>query len=253
MFKKFLKICYSIPVLILLASRFLCHAHESEASKPFEKIHAHQSFEAHAHTGWESLYFSEGRDALNGKSLWAGSLEVGYDHFSGGVWYGRSSNHQYDEVQYNLAFTQEINGFQFYAGYSHLVFAKDNESDDEWSAGISYGELPFAFETSLDAYYSMDAEGTFFEWSNTKLFNPSDEFECSLSGIFGWNEGYVSDGHNGMNFFSINLGVGKLITENFSLIGHINQSWAIDRDLNLAGDQGLKDFFHFGLGVEFEL
>ena len=97
-----MKICHSIPVLILLVFRFLCHAHESEASKPFEIIHAHQSFEAHAHTGWESLYFSEGRDALNGKSLWTGSLEVGYDHFSGGVWYGRSSDHQYDEVQYNL-------------------------------------------------------------------------------------------------------------------------------------------------------
>lgn len=239
--------------MVLLASRFFCHAHESETSKPFEKIHAHQSMEAHAHAGWESLYFSEGRVALNGKSLGAGSLEVGYDHFSGGVWYGRSSNHQYDEVQYNLAFTQEIDGFAFYAGYTHLVFAKDNESDDEWSAGIRYGALPFALETSLDGYYSMDAEGTFFEWSNTKVFNPSDEFECSLSGIFGWNEGYVSDGHNGMNFFSLNLGAGKLINENFSLVGHINQSWAIDRDLNLAGDQGLRDFFHFGFGVEFEL
>jgi hypothetical protein len=43
------------------------------------------------------------------------------------------------------------------------------------------------------------------------------------------------------------------MNENFSLVAHINQSWAIDRDLNLAGDQGLKDFFHFGLGVEFEL
>ena len=156
-------------------------------------------------------------------------------------------------MQYNLAFTQEMDGFQFYAGYTHLVFTKDNGSDDEWSAGISYGELPFAFETSLDAYYSMDAEGTFFEWSNTKVFNPSKEFECSLSGIFGWNEEYVSDGHNGINFFSVNLGAAKLMKENFSLVAHINQSWAIDRDLNLAGDQGLKDFFHFGLGVEFEL
>jgi hypothetical protein len=68
----------------------------------------------------------------------------------------------------------------------------------------------------------------------------------------GWNEGYVSDGHSGLNFFSLRSGVEKMLSENFSLVGHGVYSWAIDPDLNLAGDQGLKDFFHFGLGVEYK-
>ena len=97
-------------------------AHDAETNKPFEKMHAHRTFNAHAHAGWESRYFSEGRDALHGKSLWNSSLELGYDHFSGGVWYGRSSNHQYDELQYNFALTQEIDEYSFYAGYTHLLF-----------------------------------------------------------------------------------------------------------------------------------
>ena len=94
-------------LISLLSSLFLVitHAvlaHDAEISRPFQKFHAHQIFESHSHAGWESRYFSEGRDALNGKSLWAGSFELGYDHFSGGVWYGRSSDHSYDEWQYNL-------------------------------------------------------------------------------------------------------------------------------------------------------
>ena len=85
----------------------------------------HSTFDAHVHGGWDSRYFSEGRDALGGESLWTGTLEMGYDHLSGGIWYGESSNNLYDEWQYSLALTQQANGFEFYLGYTHLVFAKD--------------------------------------------------------------------------------------------------------------------------------
>ena len=225
--------------------------HDAETNKPFEKVHAHNTLDAHFHAGWESRYFSEGRDALNGKSLWNSSLEIGYDHLSGGVWYGRSSNHQYDEWQYNLALSQEMGGYSFYAGYTHLIFAKDVESDDEWSTGISYEGLPFNLITSLDAYYSMDAKGTFYEWSNTREFNPQEDLDISFSGTFGWNENYITDGHDGLNYFSLRSGAKKVLFDNFSLAGHGVYSWPIGRDLNLVGDQGLKDFFHFGLGIEF--
>ena len=226
--------------------------HDLESSKPFEKVHAHKALDAHAHAGWESRYFSEGRDALNGKSLWNSSIELGYDHLSGGVWYGRSSNHQYDEWQYNFALSQEVDGYSFYAGYTHLIFAKDDESDDEWSAGISYEDLPFDLITALDATYSMDAKGIFYEWSNSKEVNLQENLDISFSGTLGWNESYVADGHNGLNVFSLRSGVDKKLSGNFSLAGHGVYSWAIDQDLNLPGDQGLKDFFHFGIGFEYQ-
>ena len=225
-------------------------SHDAETTKPIEKTHAHGTFDAHAHAGWESRYFSEGRDALDGNSLWTGTFELGYDHFSGGVWYGRSSNHKYDEWKYSLALTQESNGFEFYLGYTYLDFSKDHESDYEWSAGISYGELPFAMETSLDASYSMDAEGTFFEWSTGKAFNLNETLQLSLSGIFGWNEGYVSEGHDGLNFFSLRTGAKANLSEKLSFVAHGTQSLALGRDPNLPGDQSLKDFFHIGVGLE---
>lgn len=225
-------------------------SHDAETTKSIEKTHTHSTFDAHAYAGWESRYFLEGRDALDGKSLWSGTVELGYDHFSGGVWYGRSSDHNYDEWQYSLALTQKSNGFEFYLGYTHLVFAKDDDTDDEWSGGITYGELPYGLETSLDGYYSKDAEGTFFEWSTGKEFNPNETLELSLSGILGWNEGYVSDGHDGLNFFAVRAGAKVNLSEKLSWVAHGSQSLAVDRDPRLSGDLQLKDFFHFGLGLE---
>jgi hypothetical protein len=243
-FKKYILFAKSLMVLSTGWS------HDAETTKPVDKMHAHGTFEAHAHAGWESRYFSEGRDALDGKSLWTGTLELGYDHFSGGVWYGSSSDQNYDEWQYSLALTQESEGYEFYLGYTYLGFHKDNDSDSEWSAGISYGELPFALEASLDASYSMDAEGTFFEWSTGRKFNPNETLQLSLSGILGWNEGYVSDGHDGLNFFALRTGAKADLSEKLSLVAHGAQSFAVDRDPTLSGDQLLKDFFHFGLGLE---
>lgn len=228
-------------------------AHHAEISKTFEKMHAHRTFDAYVHTGWESRYFSEGRDALAGKSLWNSSLELGYDHFSGGVWYGRSSDHRYDELQYSLAITQEIRGLRFYAGYTYLVFQKDYESDDEWSVGISYVDLPFSIGTTLDAYYSNDATGTFIEWNNFRNFEITEEISLYLSGSLGWNEGYVSEGHDGLNHFALRSGIQKPLNEQLSVVGHGSYSWAINRDLSLPGDTLLKNFFHIGLGFEWDL
>ena len=56
-------------------------AHEGEASKPFQMLHLHDAIDIHAHGGWESLYALEGRDSLDGGSLWSSSVEASYDHF----------------------------------------------------------------------------------------------------------------------------------------------------------------------------
>ena len=133
-----------------------------------------------------------------------------------------------------------------------MVFSIDDESDDEWLAGIGYAELPFNLDSSLDACYSMDAAGIFIEWSNSRKFNLSEELGFSLSGILGWNDGYISDGHDGLNYGSLRMGTEKTISKNVSLVGHGAYSWAIDKDENLLGDQQLGDFFHLGLGLEWD-
>ena len=245
-----MKFSKSIFLFFALLFKLTCVAHEGDSAKKIEAIHARKDLAGHAHVGWESRYFSEGRDALDGESLWTGSVELGYEHFSGGVWYGRSSNHAYDELQYSLSITQEKNDWSFYAGYTHLVLSKSNESDDEWSFGLAYDNLPYLIGTSVDGTYSMDAEGMFYEWSTYREFSISDKLTAKVSGVLGLNDGYVSDGHNGANFYALSVGAEHKIADDFVISCHGMQNFAIDRDLSFAGDEQLKDFFHVGVGLQ---
>ena len=244
---KFSKIPFLLSVFLL---KLACEAHVGDSAKKVEAIHSHEDLVGHAHVGWESRYFSEGRDALDGKSLWTGSVELGYKHFSGGVWYGRSSNHAYDELQYGISLTQEKNDWSFYAGYTHSVFSKEDESDDEWSFGIAYDDLPYSLGTSIDGTYSMDAKGFFYEWSTYHEFSLGEKSAALITGMLGLNDGYVSDGNDGANFYALSAEVDRKLSENYLVFCHVMQSFAIDRDLTLAGDDQLEDFFHFGLGLQ---
>ena len=66
-----------------------------------------------------------------------------------------------------------------------------------------------------------------------------------VSGILGLNDGYVSDGHNGANFYALSVGLERNITDDFVISCHGMQSFAIDRDLNLDGDRTIGRFFPF--------
>ena len=240
--------------LFCLGVSFLAQvwAHQGEASKPFQMLHVDDALESHAHFGWESRYILEGRDSLAGGSLWSSSVEASYDHIFGGLWYGRSSSNDFRELHLGLGLKQEIGNFECYLAYTYLLFPAEDTSDSEWGLGLSYDALPFGMDTGLDLVYSVDAGGTFIEWSLSKPFEVVESWESSLGSTLGWNEEFVSDGHNGLNHFSLNASGQRSLTEHLGLVLHAAQSWAIDRDLALDGDASLKDVFHFGLSLEAE-
>ena len=227
-------------------------AHQGETSKPFQMVHLHDAMQVHAHFGWESRYILEGRDSLEGGSLWSSSVEASYDHVFGGLWYGRSSNNDFRELHLGLGLKQEIGNFESYLAFTHLLFPAEETSDAEWGAGFSYDALPYGMETGLDLVYSLDAEGTFIEWSLSKPFAVLESWETSLGSTLGWNEGFVSDGHDGLNHFSLSASGRRSLTENLGLVLHGAQSWAIDQDLTFVDDISLKDIFHFGISLEAE-
>lgn len=244
-----MKFTQSLHLPFFLLFNFFSWGHEGDSTKKIESIHAHEKLTGHAHLGLESRYFSEGRDALDGKSLWTGSVELGYEHFSGGIWQGRSTDNRYQEWQYGLALTQESDGFSYYAGFTHLDFPEQDESDNEWSFGVAYEKLPYFFGTSVDGTYSVEAKGTFYEWSTYREFELNENSTALISGVLGINDGYVSDGHDGANFYALSLGIERSLRRNLSVFGHGMQSFAIEHDPSLAGDDQLKDFFHFGIGL----
>ena len=74
-------------------------------------------------------------------------------------------------------------------------------------------------------------------------FSLAEQSTGLISGILGMNDGYVSDGHNGANFYAFSFGLEREITEELLVFGHGMQSFAIDSNPAFAGDDQLKDFF----------
>ncbi|HAF58416.1 MAG TPA: hypothetical protein DCL00_02400 [Opitutae bacterium] len=226
------------------------YAHEFEASKAFEKLHLHDKLEFHTHFGWESKYVLEGRDSLDGGSLWSSGVETGYEHLFGGVWYGRSSKNDFRELKFNAGVGQENEAYAYHFAFTHISFPVDDDSDDEWEAGFTYHGLPFGGESGLTLVYSEDADGVFIEWGNAIAHRLTEEFELEYTGVLGWNERFVSDGHDGLNHFSLGVSTEREITSFSALSLHAVQTWPINRDLNKADDLLLRETFHFGISLE---
>lgn len=243
----------SVLVIYCLTYATIGLAHEAKAQLPFEHPHAHDAVKAHAHLGWESKYFSEGRDTLDGDSLFTSSFELGWKHLTGGIWYGNSPDQAYDESQFSLALSQSIQDIEFYLGYTHLRFPFDDSRDNEIGAGISWSGLPIDIELAADTYYSLDADGYFVEISAAKEFSISNRLAFDLSGQLGINQGLVSDGHDGANHFALRLGLTYGISKSMSITAHSTYSWALNVDPTLPGDEQLIDFFHGGVGLQWSL
>ena len=87
-------------------------------------------------------------------------------------------------------------------------------------------------------------------WGNAIVQSVTEEFELEYTGVLGWNEGFVSDGHDGLNHFSLGVSTGKEISSFAAISLHAVQTWPINRDLNKADDLLLRETFHFGISVE---
>lgn len=240
----------SVSLIYGFVSVVTAFGHEPEAQLPFVHPHAHETVEGHVHLGWESRYFSEGRDSLDGDSLFVSSFEMGWEHLAGGVWYGYSPDQRHDELQLTLALAQSIGDFEFYGGYTHLRFPFDSSHDNEIGTGVAWSGLPMDVELSADLYYSFDADGYFAELSAGREFAITDRLAINFSAPFGINQGYVPDGHDGANNIALRLGLEYALSNSISVTAHTTYSWALGRDAASPGDDRLIDFFHGGVGLQ---
>jgi hypothetical protein len=237
-------------VLIALSGHLAAYGNAPDTQLPLENPHAQERIEGYAYAGWDSHYYTEGRDKLRWDSLWSGSIELSWKGLAGEVWYGRSPDQGYDELQLSLTFTVHAGDFAFHAGYTHLRFPLDGTHDHENTAGIEWSGLPWELVIMADAYYSYDAGGCFSEFSVMRDFEITDRFSLDLSGTFGLNHGYVPDGHEGANHLALRLGAQYALTDSVSVVAHIEYSWALNKDADAQGDESLMDFFYYGIGLE---
>ncbi len=200
---------------------------------------------------WDSLYVSEGRDNLDGKSLAGTTLEAEAFGFTGGMWFAASPDTDYTEFNAFLEYGIELGDFDIYAGYTYLNFPSDDADDNEIGAGIAYGGIPY-ITPAIDWYHSFEADGSFFEASLTSELEVTEWLEFEPFALFGWNEGYIAEGHNGANNFAVGLTAEIDLSENIQLAGYVAYNWAIDSDpANNPDDELLDDFFYGGVSITF--
>lgn len=242
---------FSIP---LICSTSLAFAHEGNSELTFDRFFGGDSgWNFHLHSDLESRYAAEGRDALDGASLATATFEAAWNAVSLGMWYGKSPGQSYGELQLSTALSWDWKDLEWYFAYTHLRFPEDGGHDHEIGTGVSWSGLPLKMELAVDAYYSFEADGAFIETSLHRDFDLSDCLQLSPAIVFGINQGYVPDGHDGANHIELRLEGEYELTRSLTLTAHTSYSFGIDRNANKhPDDELLRDFFHAALGLRWE-
>jgi len=234
---------------LLLLSNLELIARDANSHITLSSSSISESIEGNYLTAWDSRYFLEGRDSLNGDSILSNSIEFTYDRFSVGAWYGVSPEQDYNELQLSFTVSQEIGEVELYAGLAHFRTPFDGGEDNEIGIGGVWTGSPLDLEFGIDAYYSLNLEGFFTNLSVTKTFSLSDNLDLETSVVAGINQDYIADGHDGINHITPAFALNYSFTEAFSLQTHLVYSFAVGRDKSLPGDELLKDFLHGGAGL----
>lgn len=244
---------YYIPIIttaLLLPSVADSGVYSSEPAKSAVEIGEKPSPTFAGIGSWDSRYVLEGRDLLEGDSLYGFTLEAEYAGFLVGVWLNHSPEADYQEQNYFAEYGVNLGVIDAYVSYNHLQFMSDNDEDNEIGAGISWADVIFGWTPALDGYYGTTSGGYFAEASIAREFSPIDRLVILPSVIFGYNDGFVVDGHNGANNVMVKLIATYEIAENMAVEGYVAQTWAINSNpAQYADDGNLYDFSFGGVAL----
>ena len=201
-------------------------------------------------SAWDSRYVSEGRDNLDGDALVGGTVELETSGVLAGAWYGSSPDTEYDEMNLYVEYGAQVGDVALAAGYTWLSFRTDDEDDHELFAGVAYDGLPGGVRPSVEATWSAEADGGFVEASLSGVLDPVERLAVEPFVTAGFNEGYVSDGHDGFNHVAAGLAAAVSLAEGVELSALIAYTWAVNADeTRHPGDAGLEDFAYGGIAI----
>jgi hypothetical protein len=177
--------------------------------------------------GYDSRYVSEGRNQLSaGGIYWInGSHEVN-ENISLGIAYGLASDSQvnYDELNLIIGYSNSVEGFDYFIGYTRLEFLEDNESDDEISFAIEHTETdlltPFA-----NLVYSVEVDGYFIDIGAKKDFELSDKLSITPHMLMAFDFGYASAEKGGSNHAAIGASLAYSLSKHFVINGILEQTF----------------------------
>ena len=211
-------------------------------------------FDFHVHPLWESRYVSEGRDNLAGKGIASIATEFNYNEIAIIPWVATGVDSDYTEFNLNAIYaTQLFNTVDMFIGYNHLRSRENtsNAHDNEVSLDFSYF-YDNKFQLTSSAYYSFDSQGTFIELTINKGYEINEAVNIDFQTGLGFNAGYVSDGHNGINNLKLTADVSYKVIKQLEVYAYTSYTMAINKNAErFVGDQTLKNVLWSGIGLSY--
>jgi hypothetical protein len=217
--------------------------------------YADEKLNIHIHPLWESHYVTEGRDNLPNSALASIASEINYNTFTFIPWLATGTDTDYDELNLNAIYTAQLSEHvALYAGYTHIKAHEEgvNSTDNELSLDINYAYSQ-DFHVLASIYHSLSLSGSFIDLAIKKEYAFNDLMLLELQTTAGFNSGYVSDGHNGLNNVKLAANLSYQLLDNVMLSGYASYSVAINKDAaQYSGDENLRSLFWAGLGVSYQ-
>jgi hypothetical protein len=210
----------------------------------------------HLHVLWESRYVSEGRDNLGGDGLTSMFSDITLGNLSFVPWLAYGYESEYTELNLNFVYGFKLSDqLEMYSGYTYLQtrFAGENTKDNEVFADLVYMPTTL-FDVLVNYYYSFEAHGSFWEFALKQEQELNDRTVLTLRSIVGVNEGYVPDGHNGLNHLQLHLNLAYYPISYIEIVPYVAYNIAINREPErFVDDITLRDFFWGGIGIVYHL
>ena len=227
---------------------------DEDTVRPIEIGPAEETSPVHFHVMSESRYVTEGRDNLSGNSLTSFSTDLSYENFTFAPWIAGSSYTGYRELNLNLVYGFELNEqMEIYITYTHLRSDSSDEEISDNEMGIELGYMGFKqLQIIANWYYSLDAEGSYFELALRHENPVGKNLSLSTSLITGLNDGYVSDGHSGVDHTHVRINLAYHPWTQLELFSYLSYSQSIQRDaVKYSDDADLGDYAWGGIGATY--
>ena len=142
---------------------------------------------------------------------------------------------------------------EIYGGYTHLQSRLEvgNTKDNELFADLVYMPTTL-FDVLVNYYHSFEARGSFWEFALKREQILNDQTVLTLRSIVGVNEGYIPNGHNGLNHVQLRLSMAFYPASCIEIVPYAAYNFAIDSEPErFADDLTLHNFFWGGIGIAY--